>query len=98
MQLVDAIVAERPGFYYMPDGFAIVATIADMAARLESMSEVQDENEQLRAELEKRYGRSQPLDGRVTGSPRGEKSFDDMDLDEMENHLKRITAEADNYR
>jgi hypothetical protein len=69
-----------------------------MLTQMASLSELQDENEKLRADLEKFQRRSQPSRGGHAAPRYGEKDFDEMNLDEQEAHLKAMTAEADNYR
>jgi hypothetical protein len=63
-----------------------------------AISGLQEENEQLRAQLEKYQRKGQPARGGYASPRTGEKDFDEMDLNEMEAHLKGLTAEADNYR
>jgi hypothetical protein len=85
-------------FYRMPQGFHRAVEIAEMLAKMDLISELQDEVEQLRAEREQHWKKSQPAKGGFTTPRLGEKDFDEMSLDEMEAHLKGVTAEADNYR
>jgi hypothetical protein len=79
-------------------GFKLAAEVADMLVKMDSLSGLQDENEQLRAELEKYRRKGQPAKGGFAAPRLGEKDFDEMDLNEMESHLRGLTAEADNYR
>jgi hypothetical protein len=69
-----------------------------MLTKMASLSELQDENEQLRANLEKFQRKSQPARGGFASPRLGEKEFDEMTLDEQEAELRRMTQEADNYR
>lgn len=98
-QMIEQIIAQNPYLYYIPHGFMRAAEIAHLLVERASMSELQDETEKLRAELEKRAVKSQPLGG---GSPRGAggvtKSFDEMSLDEQEHELEHQTKLADQYR
>jgi hypothetical protein len=79
-------------------GFKLAAEVAEMLVKMNSLSELQDENEQLRAELEKFRRKGQPAKGGFATPGLGEKDFDEMNLQEMESHLRGLTAEADNYR
>ena len=99
LQRLDTLIQQNPWIYYIPHGFLRAAEIADLLVKSDSISELQDENEKLRAELERRNASSQPSrGGAISGARGGEKSFDDMDLDEMEDHLTRQTREADSFR
>ena len=95
---LERIIAQNPWIYYIPNGFLRAAEVADMLTKMASLSELQDENEKLRADLERFQRGSQPARGGFASPRLGEKDFDDMDLAEMEAHLKGVTAEADNYR
>jgi len=97
-QHLERIIQQNPWIYYIPQGFQRAAEVAHMLTKMASLSELQDENEKLRADLEKYQRRSQPSRGGYAAPRHGEKDFDDMDLNEMESHLKGLTAEADNYR
>ena len=97
-QHLERIIKQNPWLYNVPQGFYRAAEVADMLTKMGSLSELQDENEQLRAQLEKYQRKSQPARGGVASPRYGEKDFDDMDLNEQEAHLKAMTAEADNYR
>jgi hypothetical protein len=97
-QHLERIIAQNPWIYYIPNGFIRAAEVADMLVKMASLSELQDENEKLRADLERFQHRSQPSKGGFASPMTGEKDFDDMSLDEQEAHLKAMTAEADNYR
>jgi hypothetical protein len=95
---IERIIAENPWLYYVPQGFQRAAEVADMLTRMDSISELQDEIVNLRAQLEKYQRKSQMGKGGYAAPRTGEKDFDDMDLNEMESHLKSLTQEADNYR
>jgi hypothetical protein len=97
-QHLSRIIEQNPWIYHVPQGFLRAAEVAHMLTKMGSISELQDENEQLRAELEKHRRKSQPARGGYASPRYGEKEFDEMNLDEMESHLKGITSEADNYR
>jgi len=99
LQRLDALIQQNPWIYYIPHGFLRAAEIADLLVKTDSISELQDENEKLRAELESRNAGSQPSrGGAISGGKHGTKSFDDMDLDEQEAELRRMTQEADSFR
>jgi hypothetical protein len=95
---IERIIAENPWIYYVPQGFQRAAEVADMLVRMDSISELTDENENLRAQLEKYQRKSQLGKGGSAAPSLGEKDFDDMSLDEQEAHLRRVTQEADAYR
>jgi hypothetical protein len=95
---VQRIIAENPWIYHVPQGFQRAAEVAEMLVKMDSISELQDENEQLRAQLEKYQRKSQPGKSGYAAPRLGEKDFDDMSLDEQEAELRRLTREADNYR
>lgn len=97
-QHLERIIQENPWIYYIPQGFQRATEVAHMLTQMASLSELQDENEQLRADLEKFQRRSQPGRGGAVSLRLGEKDFDEMNLDEQEAHLRQMTAEADNYR
>lgn len=95
---LERIIGQNPWIYYVPQGFQRAAEVAHMLTQMGSIKELTDENEKLRADLEKFQKKSQPGKSGVASPRLGEKDFDDMSLDEMEAHLKGVTAEADNYR
>jgi hypothetical protein len=97
-QHLERIISQNPWIYHIPNGFYRAAEVADMLTKMSSLSELQDENEKLRADLERYQRRSQPARGGYASPRQGEKDFDEMDLNEQEAHLKAMTAEADNYR
>jgi hypothetical protein len=97
-QHLERIIQQNPWIYYIPQGFQRAAEVAHMLTKMASLSELQDENEKLRADLERYQRKSMPARGGHAAPRYGEKDFDDMDLNEMESHLKSMTAEADNYR
>jgi hypothetical protein len=97
-QHLERIIQQNPWIYYIPQGFQRAAEVAHMLTQMASLSELQDENEKLRADLEKFQRRSQPSRGGHAAPRYGEKDFDEMNLDEQEAHLKAMTAEADKYR
>ena len=99
LQRLDNLIKQNPWIYYIPHGFLRAAEIADLLVKSDSISELQDEVVKLRAELEKRNASSQPSrGGAISGARGGEKSFDDMTLEEMEDDLTRKTREADSFR
>jgi hypothetical protein len=95
---IERIIAQNPWIYHVPQGFQRAAEVADMLVKMDSISELQDENENLRAQLEKYQRKSQPGKGGYAAPRLGEKDFDEMTLDEQEAELNRMTREADNYR
>jgi hypothetical protein len=95
---LERIIAQNPWIYYIPQGFQRAAEVADMLTKMASLSELQDENEKLRANLERFQRKSQPARGGFASPRMGDKDFDEMSLDEQEAELRRMTAEADNYR
>jgi hypothetical protein len=97
-QHLERIIAQNPWIYYIPQGFQRAVEVADMLTKMASLSELQDENEKLRADLERFQRKSQPARGGHAAPRYGEKEFDEMSLDEQEAHLKSMTAEADGYR
>jgi hypothetical protein len=97
-QTLARIIEQNPGIYNLPNGFKLAAEAAYYVTRESHMKELEDEIVSLKAELEKGRRKGQPARGGYA-SPRTEaKDFDDLSLDEMESHLKQITAEADNWR
>ena len=97
-QHLERIIAQNPWIYYIPQGFQRAAEVADMLTKMGSLSELQDENEKLRADLERFQRKSQPARGGFASPRMGDKDFDEMSLDEQESELRRMTQEADNYR
>jgi hypothetical protein len=97
-QHLERIIGQNPWIYHIPQGFQRAAEVADMLTKMSSIQELTDENIKLRADLEKFQRKSQPSKGGFASPSLGEKDFDSMDLNEMEAHLKGITAEADGYR
>jgi hypothetical protein len=95
---LERIISENPWIYRVPQGFQRAAEVAHMLSRMSEIKELQEENERLRANLEKFQRKGQPAKGGYAAPRTGEKEFDEMNLDEMEAHLKGLTAEADNYR
>jgi hypothetical protein len=97
-QTLARIIEQNPGIYNLPNGFKLAAEAAYYVTRESHMKELEDEIVSLKAELEKGRRKGQPARGGYA-SPRTEaKDFDDLSLDEMESHLRGITAEADGYR
>lgn len=97
-QHLERIISQNPWIYHIPNGFLRAAEVADMLTRMSEIKEKEDEIIKLRADLERFQKKSQPARGGFASPRTDEKDFDDMDLNEMEAHLKGITAEADNYR
>src|SRR4029077_10705189 len=95
---VQRIVNGNPGLYDLPGGFLRAAVFAHMLTQVEQMKEMQDELIELRAFKEQHQRKSQPARGGFASPRLGEKDFDELNLDEMEAHLKGMTAEADAYR
>lgn len=95
---VQRILKGNPWLYNVPQGFLRAAEFAHMLTQIEQMKEMQDELIELRAFKEQHQRKSQPARGGFASPRLGEKDFDEMDLNEMESHLKGMTAEADNYR
>jgi hypothetical protein len=82
----------------MPNGFKLAAEAAYYVTREGKMKELEDEIISLKAENEKYRRKGQPARGGYASPSAEGKNFDDMNLDEMESHLRGVTAEADNYR
>jgi hypothetical protein len=97
-QTLARIIEQNPGIYNLPNGFKLAAEAAYYVTRESHMKELEDEIVSLKAELEKGRRKGQPARGGYASPRTGEKDFDDLSLDEMESHLKSLTAEADNYR
>jgi hypothetical protein len=97
-QTLARIIEQNPGIYNLPNGFKLAAEAAYYVTRESHMKELEDEIVSLKAELEKGRRKGQPARGGYAAPRTGEKDFDDLSLDEMEAHLRGITAEADNYR
>ena len=92
---LQRIIAENDWLYRVPGGFKRAAEVAHMLTQMNSLKEKDDEIIAFKAELEKHQRKGQPSKGGYASPRTGEKDFDEMNLDEMEAHLKRMTAEAD---
>lgn len=97
-QTLARIIEQNPGIYNLPNGFKLAAEAAYYVTREGKMKELEDEIISLKAENEKYRRKGQPARGGFASPSAEGKSFDDMNLDEMESHLRGVTAEADNYR
>lgn len=95
---LQRIIGQNPWIYRVPQGFQRAAEVANMLTHEGLLKEKEDEIIVLKAELEKYRRKGQPAKGGYAAPRTGEKDFDEMGLDEMEAHLKGLTAEADNYR
>jgi hypothetical protein len=95
---LQRIIEQNPDFYRMRNGFRLAAEGAHLLAQNQLLKEKDDEIIALKAELEKHQRKGQPARGGHASPRMGEKDFDDMDLNEQEAELRRMTAEADNYR
>jgi hypothetical protein len=94
-QKVDSLVQQHPWLYYIPHGFLRAVEVAQMLSQQDSLSELQDENEQLRAQLEQALGNSQPLPGGAQRPPKGKKSLDEMSMEEADAAMAELTRQAD---
>jgi hypothetical protein len=97
-QHLERIIQQNPWIYHIPNGFLRAAEVADMLTKMSDLKEKDDEIVSLKAQLEKHQRKSQPSKGGYASPRYGEKDFEDMDLPEMESHLRHLTADADNYR
>jgi hypothetical protein len=95
---LERIISENPWIYRVPQGFQRAAEVAHMLTQMDSIKQLQDENESLRAQLEKYNHKGQPAKGGYAAPRTSDKEFDDMNLDEMKAHLEHVTAEADSWR
>jgi hypothetical protein len=95
---VQRIVNGNPGLYDLPGGFLRAAEFPHMLVQVEQLKEKDDRILELEAMVEKMQRKGQPSKGGYAAPRYGEKEFDDMDLNEMEAHLKHVTSDADNYR
>jgi len=92
------IISENPWLYYVPQGFQRAAEVAHMLTQIGAMKEKDDEIIALKAQLEKYNRKGQPAKGGYATPRTTDKDFDEMDLNEMEEHLKHLTSEADSWR
>jgi hypothetical protein len=80
-QALDQLVQKRPYFYYLPNGFDDAVQVAQLLLAAGSDSELRDENEKLRAQLEQYQHSSQPARGGPGKPPQGPRSQGDMSLE-----------------
>jgi hypothetical protein len=92
---VDRIVADHPYLFYIPQGFHKAVEIGTLLLAAGSDSELREENEALRAELEQYRRGSQPAKGGYGKPPSGPKRQEDMTLEEEESYLKGLGARED---
>ena len=85
---LQRIIGENPWIYRVPQGFQRATEVADMLSRMGEMKAMQDEIVALKAQLEKSQRKGQPARGGYASPRTTDKDFDDMDLNEMEAHLK----------
>jgi hypothetical protein len=95
---LERIIQQNPWIYYIPQGFQRAAEVADMLTKMADLKAKDDEIISLKAELEKSQRKGQPAKGGYASPRYGEKEFDDMNLDEMGEHLRNVTKEADSWR
>jgi hypothetical protein len=95
---LERIISENPWIYRVPQGFQRAAEVAHMLTQMGSIKEKDDEIVALKAQLEKYNRKGQPAKGGYAAPRTTDKEFDEMNLDEMEAHLKGLTAEADHWR
>jgi hypothetical protein len=95
---LERIISENPWIYRVPQGFQRAAEVAHMLTQIGAIKEKDDEIVALKAQLEKYNRKGQPAKGGYAAPRTTDKEFDEMNLDEMEAHLKGLTAEADHWR
>lgn len=94
----DRIINEHPYLFYIPQGFQKAVEIATLLLAAGSDSELREENERLRAQLEEYQHSSQPARGGPGKPPRGQPTRqEDMTLDEEEAHLRDLTRREDSF-
>jgi len=92
----DRIINEHPYLFYIPQGFQKAVEIATLLLAAGSDSELREENERLRAQLEGYQVSSQPARGGPGRPPQGVPSRqEDMSLDEEEAYLRDLTRRED---
>ena len=95
-QETDRIISEHPYLFYIPQGFHKAVEIAMLLLGAGSDSELREENEQLRAQIEEYQSSSQPARGGPGKPPKGPPSRqEDMSKDEEEAYLRDLTRRED---
>lgn len=94
-QEVDRIVQQEPYLFYIPGGFNKAVEIATLLLAAGSDSELRDENEKLRAQLEQYQRSSQPARGGPGKPPQGPRSQEEMSEAEEESFLRDLTYRED---
>lgn len=77
------------------EGWDVAEETAHILLAAGSDSELRDENEKLRAENEQLRRGSQPAKGGPGKPPQGQKSEDDMTVEELEAHYEALSRRAD---
>jgi hypothetical protein len=96
---LERIIAQHGNrLYQWPNGIQLAAEVAHMLTQMDALKQKDDEIVALKAELEKTNRKGQPARGGYASPRTSDKEFDDMDLNEMEAHLKHLTTEADTWR
>ena len=91
MQLLD----QHPYLEAFPNGFQRTVDLARLILEARSASELREEYERLRAELENRDRKSQPLKGGPTVPSSTPTDWDSMTQEQKDAHMERMTREAD---
>jgi len=94
-QETDRIINEHPYLFYIPQGFQKAVEIATLLLAAGSDSELREENDRLRAQIEGYHASSQPARGGPGQPPRGRPPQEEMTLDEEEAYLRDLTNRED---
>lgn len=94
-QEVDRIVKQEPYLFYVPGGFNKAMELATVLLAAGSDSELREENEKLRAQLEQFQHSSQPARGGPGKPPRGPQRQEEMTLEEEDAYLRELTSRED---
>jgi len=95
-QETDRIISEHPYLFYIPQGFQKAVEIATLLLASGSDSELREENERLRAQIEEYQASSQPAQGGLARPPRGAPTRqEDMTPEEEERYLRELTRHED---
>jgi hypothetical protein len=97
-QEVDRIVKAEPYLFYIPGGFNKAVELATILLAAGSESELRDELERKNARIEELERSSQPARGGPGKPPKGQKSEDDMTIEELEAHYAELSRRADAMR
>ena len=94
-QTVLTLLDQHPYLEAFPNGFQRTVDIARLILDARSASELREEYEQLRAELETRDRKAQPLKGGPTVPSSAPADYDSMSPEQKDAYMERLTREAD---